>query len=85
VHCRFFWFRWKDYRLQVGEGTVIGEGLLMQHTKDDHPQDIISIGLTTGWESIGDWEIVTYEGVHGYLIIMHFLLRGLHFCPSEHN
>jgi hypothetical protein len=46
----------------VGSGSVVGRDLIMEHSKTDHPQQILSIGISTGWNSVGIWKISVVEG-----------------------
>jgi len=64
---RYFWLRWKDQRVQVGFGAVVDRFLLMEHAKQNHPEVIHSIGLSTGWEEVGRWQVSNVEGNFLYL------------------
>jgi hypothetical protein len=59
---RYFWFRWKDERVQVGTGSAVGSSMLMEYSKANHPAQIASVGISTGWEVTGRWEISYLEG-----------------------
>ena len=59
---RYFWFRWKDQRLEVGTGSTVGKNFLMEHAKPNHPETIKSIAVSTGWEATGRWEISNVQG-----------------------
>lgn len=58
---RYFWFRWTNQMLQVGRGTVAGEGAFMDLDKEIHPT-IVAVGLSTGWGSPGEWHLNALEG-----------------------
>jgi hypothetical protein len=70
--CRYFWLRWTEGRVQVGEGSTVGSNLVMEHAKSDHPELIASIGISTGWLEVGRWEITNIEGwlSYGYLFYL---------------
>jgi len=59
---RYFWLRWKEGRVQVGEGSLVGQNLIMEHTKENPPEAIASIGISTGWLERGRWEISNVDG-----------------------
>lgn len=59
---RYFWLRWKEGRVQVGEGSLVGERLIMEHAKENRPEVIASIGISTGWAERGRWEISNVDG-----------------------
>lgn len=40
----------------------------MEHAKADHPEHIKSIGISTGWEVTGRWEISNIDGLYTLLI-----------------
>lgn len=67
---RYFWLRWKDERLQVGIGAAVGRRLLMEYSKPGHPEIIRSVGMSTGWEETGRWQVSSIEGI--------FLLTSYH-------
>jgi hypothetical protein len=48
--------------VEVGSGSVVGVDLVMEHAKENHPNQIRSIGISTGWEETGRWEISNIEG-----------------------
>ena len=48
--------------MQVGRGATVGVDLLMEHSKPYHPEQIQSVGLSTGWGAEGRWEMIDTEG-----------------------
>lgn len=76
IMCRHFWLRWKDVRVQVGLGHVVGVEMIMEHSKPNHPELIASVGISTGWEETGRWEISNVEGCSciniGYCLALEF-------------
>ena len=41
---------------------MVGVDQIMQHAKPNHPEHIASIGISTGWDETGRWEISNIEG-----------------------
>ncbi|ELT98457.1 hypothetical protein CAPTEDRAFT_225278 [Capitella teleta] len=52
---RAFWFRWSHHKLSMGRGTKLGNRTLINYGKEDHPMEIRSLGLSTGWGATGRW------------------------------
>jgi len=48
--------------MEVGTGSVVGANKLMDHAKPNHPERILSVGMSTGWEETGRYEISNVEG-----------------------
>ena len=60
---RHFWLLWDDEGVKVGRGHIPGRYFLMGHKKNiDHPQKILSVGLSTGWGAAAEWEMSNTEG-----------------------
>jgi hypothetical protein len=46
----------------VGLGSVVGRLQFMEYGKSNHPEIIRSVGLSTGWDAVGRWQISNVEG-----------------------
>ena len=52
------------FRVQVGYGSVVGQGEIMEHTRTTGHPDIQEMGLSTGWNSTGVFQLYNIEGTH---------------------
>jgi len=52
--------------LQVGTGSILGKNKIMEHAKPNHPERILSAGLSSGWDAVGRWQISNIEGILSY-------------------
>ena len=81
--------------MQVGSGSMVGVNMIMEHAKENHPSRIASIGISTGWEVTGRWEISNVEGILDeflcnklnsfYVVIMPVIFHSYYFSASENH
>ena len=57
---RPFWIRWIQ-GVEVGEGMVVGAGTFMV-LSDEQPKQVVAVGLSTGWNNVGEWKISNIGG-----------------------
>ena len=59
---RSFWISWNSGFVQVGQGMVVGRGVLLGwQDEEDIPRPINWISVSTGFGSTGEWELFTVK------------------------
>ena len=59
--ARPFWARAANGFVQLGSGSVVGEGILMEW-QDPQPLNPTHFAVATGWGSTGDWHLCVVDG-----------------------